>query len=51
VEQPRIRDFVGERVLEGIFQVRREPRLVEEVCSLQAGELGPYLVLRRFGNG
>jgi hypothetical protein len=51
VEQPGVRDFVGERVLEGIFQIGKEPGFVEKLCGLQTGELDAHLLLRRFGDG
>ena len=39
-----------ECVLERIFEVRKEPDLVEELRGLQAGEIGAHLGLRRVGN-
>jgi hypothetical protein len=51
VEQAPVRDVVGERVLEGVLEVRKEPGLVEELCSLKVGELGAHLGLRRVGDG
>jgi hypothetical protein len=51
VEQPAVRDVVGERVLERVLAVRKEPGLVEELRGLQVSQLGPHLGLRRVGNG
>ena len=51
VEQPPVRDFVGERVLERVLEVRKEPGLVEELRGLEARQLGAHLVLRRVGDG
>jgi hypothetical protein len=48
---PPVRDFVSERVLERVLEVRKEPGLVEELRGLQVRELGAHLVLRRVGNG
>jgi hypothetical protein len=38
VEQPPVRDFVSERVLERVLEVRKEPGLVEELRGLEASE-------------
>ena len=51
VEQAPVRDFVGERVLERVLEVRKEPGLVEELRGLEVRQLGAHLVLRRVGNG
>jgi hypothetical protein len=51
VEQPPVRDFERERVLERVHEVREEPGLVEELRSLQVRELGAHLVFRRVGDG
>ena len=51
VEQPPVGDFVGERVLEHVLEIREEPGLVEKLRSLEAGQLGAYLGLRRIGDG
>jgi len=51
VEQPPVRDFMSERVLERVLQVREEPGLVEELRGLEVSQLGAHLVLRRVSNG
>jgi hypothetical protein len=51
VEQPLVRNFVSERVLERVLEVREEPGLVEELRSLEVGQLGAYLGLGRVGDG
>ena len=51
VEQSPVCDFVGERVLERVLEVRKEPGLVEELRGLQVGQLGAHRGLRRVGNG
>ena len=51
MEQAAVRDLVGERVLERVFEVRKEAGLVEELAGLQAGQLGPHLVFRRVSDG
>ena len=51
VEQSPVRDFVGERVLERVLEVRKEPGLVEELRGLQVSQLGAHLGLRRVGDG
>ena len=51
VEQPPVRDFVSERMLERVLEVRKEAGLVEELRGLEVSELGAYLGLRRVGNG
>jgi hypothetical protein len=50
VEQPLVRHLMRERVLERVLEVRKDPRLVEELRGLEVGELGAHLVLRRVGN-
>jgi hypothetical protein len=47
VEQP----LVGHLVREGVLEVRKEPGLVEELRSLEVGELGEHLGLRHVGDG
>src|SRR5215831_2051922 len=46
VEQALVGDLVSERVLEGVLEVRKELGLVDELCRLEACELGAHLVLR-----
>jgi hypothetical protein len=43
--------LVSQRVLESVFDIGKEPNLVEELGGLQAGQLGAHPVLRRVGNG
>jgi hypothetical protein len=42
---------VGQRVLERELEVREEPDLVDELRSLETGQLGAHLGFRRVGNG
>src|SRR5215467_3603888 len=44
-------DLVCKRVLERVLKVRKEPYLVEELRSLETGQLGAHLGLRRVSNG
>src|SRR5262249_57073790 len=46
LEQAAVGDFVGERVLEGVLEVGKEARLVEELGGLQMAEPAPK---RRLG--
>src|SRR5262249_39843231 len=48
---PPVGDFVGERVLEGVLEVGKEPDLVEELRGREARQLGAELGLGRIGNG
>jgi len=41
---------VRERVLEGVFQIREQPRLVDELGGLQVVEPTPERVLRQLGD-
>ena len=45
LEQAAVGDLVGERVLERVLEVRKEPDLVEELRGLEMSQLGAYLVL------
>ena len=49
-EQPVVRHLVCERVLERVLQVWKESSFVEELGSLEAGELGAPRVLRSIGS-
>jgi hypothetical protein len=42
-QQAAVRDFVRERMLECVCQIRKEPRLVKEFRGLQVSHLGAYL--------
>jgi hypothetical protein len=45
LQQAAVGDLVGERVLEGVFEVGEQSLLVDELCSLQ----GPQPLLQRVG--
>jgi hypothetical protein len=51
LEKPSVSDLVGQRVLERVFQVRKETRLVEELGGLQMGEPPTQVFLGSLGNG
>src|SRR5260370_16317858 len=51
LQQTAVRDLMRERMLEGVFEIREQPRLVEELGSLQAIEPAPKRVVRQLGNG
>src|SRR4029453_16603443 len=38
VQEARVRDFVGQRMFEGVFELREEARLIQEFGSLEMGE-------------
>jgi hypothetical protein len=46
LDQPTVRDVLGERVLEGVLEVRKQLRLVEEFGGLQVVEPAPKLLVR-----
>jgi hypothetical protein len=46
LQQPLVCHLVREGVLERVLKIGKEPDLVEELRSLQAGQLGAHLVLR-----
>ena len=48
--QARVRHFLGQRVLEHVFQVREEPGLVQELGGLEVDEAAPQLRLRSVGD-
>ena len=50
LQQRAISDVVGERVLEGVFQIREKPRLVQELRRLQLRERTPQIVTGEFRN-
>ena len=45
LEQAVVRDLVGERVLEGVDQLREVIRLIDELCSLQSRQPGPEVLI------
>jgi hypothetical protein len=51
LEQRLVGHLLGEGVLEGVFDVGGESRLVEELGGLQMDEAQAERLLRRFGNG
>jgi hypothetical protein len=46
VEEASIRHFVGERVLESVFQIRKETCLVEELRPLEVGKAATKFLVR-----
>jgi hypothetical protein len=50
VQQATVGYLTGEGVLEGVDQVRKEPRLVEELGCLQMCESTMQCRLGQFGN-
>src|SRR5262245_59153313 len=50
VEHPSVGDVVGEGVLEGVVQVRKELRRVEKFGTLQVVEQTAELILRQSTN-
>ena len=44
LEKAFIRDFMGQRVFEGVFDVGEETCLVEELCCLQTRQPSSQLV-------
>jgi hypothetical protein len=48
LEQRAVGDLIGERMLEGVLEIREEARLVEELRSLEVSEPLAQAVLRRF---
>jgi hypothetical protein len=45
VQQTAVRDLMRKRVLEGVFEVWEEARLVEELGGLEMGEPTPQVFL------
>src|SRR5262249_27837500 len=50
LEQPAVGDFVGQRVLEGILKIRKQPGLVDELSSLQAVESAAECIFTQLGD-
>ena len=50
LQQAAVRDLVRERVLEGVLEVRKQPRLVEELGGLQAVEPAAERLVRQLGD-
>ena len=50
LEQTAVRDLVRERVLEGVLEIRIEPRLVEELGGLQVVESATERLVRQLGD-
>src|SRR5207247_4629267 len=50
VQEASVGHLMDERVLEGVFEVREEAGLVQELRGLQVAESGAQLVLARLGN-
>ena len=48
---PPVGDVVGERVLEGVLDLRERARLVEELGVLQAAEIGRERLFGSAGDG
>jgi hypothetical protein len=51
LEQARIGDFVRERVLERVFEVREETRLEDEFAGPQSRQLAMQVLLRHACDG
>ena len=51
LEHARVGDLVGEGVLEGVFEIREDARLVEQLGRLEAGEPAVHASLRDIGDG
>ena len=50
LEQAAVGHFVGQRVLEGVLDIREDPGLVQELRGLEASDRGVQLVLGELGN-
>ena len=50
LQQAAVRDLVGERVLEGVLEIREEPGLVEELGGLQVVEPATERLVRQLGD-
>jgi hypothetical protein len=50
VQQSAIRDLVRERVLERVLQIGKQPRLVDELGSLQVVESATKRLIRQLGD-
>ena len=50
LQQAAVRDLVGERVLEGVLEIRKEPGLVEELGGLQVVEPATERLVRQLGD-
>jgi hypothetical protein len=46
VEKASVRHFVGERVLESVFQIRKETGLVKELRPLEARKAATEFLVR-----
>src|SRR5437867_3385763 len=51
IEQAAVGDFLRERVLKRVFELRKEARLVEKLSGLQMGERPTQRLLREHGDG
>jgi hypothetical protein len=51
LEEAPVHDLVGQRMLEGVLGLGEEPRLVEKLGRLKAGQAGAELFLRQIGDG
>src|ERR1700752_5160432 len=50
MQQATVGDVVGERMLEGVLEIRIEPRLVEELGGLETIESRTQRVVGHFGD-
>src|SRR5262249_47198675 len=50
LQEARVGDVVREGMLEGVREIREEPRLVEELSGLQVAQAAPDSPLRSFGD-
>jgi hypothetical protein len=46
VEKASVRHFVGERVLESVFQIRKETGLVKKLRRLEVGKAATEFLVR-----
>jgi hypothetical protein len=51
LEQTPVGHVVGQGVLEGVLEVRKEPRLIEELGGLKSGETAAERLLRFLDDG
>src|SRR5882672_10879292 len=50
LQQTAVRDLVRERVLEGVFEIRRQSRLVNELGGLQVVQSATQRLVRQLGD-
>ena len=50
-QEASIGDLLGQRVLEGVFEIREEADLVEELGGLEVSQPTPQVFFGQLGNG